>query len=375
MSEMTGMMGSGTGTLTLEDEPAPRAERHLVGIVGRLLAVLGAALFAVAFWLPWVAFSPGAPKDATSYPAYLLGLPDARHDRLVLVGIFSVLGLLLCPIMWRRADSLVSAVAAHVFALWTLFATLVTIHSVRVLTGSRGIIPGEGQVIRSPYVAPSVGLWLIVAALVMLWLAVVMLLVHGWRVHPAWHPHWEEFRRSRVQLPGATVLTIGLLIWAYGFLFSAWATVNCFHSSLLFSTCAGIGAPASSGVGMIVLDLNSPRLLENGLAISPLAGVYALPALLGGGSILLFVGAWMRSVSRAYCVWGVLWLAAATLAALLAYTGVRAIVEDARTFGLAPGRWGAESGLLITTVGLFVIFAGLLPLAISTVVRRRAAGA
>lgn len=343
----------------------------------RLLATVGALVFAYAAWLPWAVISTGV-GDRFSAPS-LIDPNFAFTSRLVKLGslaptsfevaAFSMLGLLLAPLLWRPADSLIGAFATHIFGLWLTFATVFVI-----VFGISPLVSGTPQPLAGAYPLGAnititgkiaLGFWVAVIALAPMWIAVVALLVSEWRRHAFWHLPGNDVEgpRTFIQLPGASVLNLGLIIWALGYFVAGWASLNCTQSPLFFSSCQGIPASgalsagiAQAGGNLIVSSATDPNLL---LFVDPGIARYAIGILLGVGALLIFLGVWLRAVTRAFCVWTTLWLLAAVALAGVAFSGVGALVAHPTRYGLTAGTWSGESGIFVTLLGLIIAIAGL----------------
>jgi hypothetical protein len=289
------------------------------------------------------------------------------------VAAFSVLGLLLAPLLWRPADSLLGAIATHIFGLWLIFATVFVI-----AFGISPLVSGTPQPALTGVLANATitghlahGFWVAAAALIPMWVAVLALLIVEWRRHAFWHlpGNDADTPRSFIQLPGASVLNLGLIIWAYGFLVAGWAAVNCAQTPLFLSSCQG--APASGALfagltqatsGAVIASASDPGIL---LFLDPNIARNAIGILLGGGAALIFLGVWLRAVTRTFCIWTTLWLVAAVALVAVAYSGVGAIIAHPTSYGLPAGAWSAESGVWITLLGLILAIVGLATLVVA----------
>jgi len=377
-----------TAPLAANPSAASKGERVSSGRLVRLLATVGAMVFAYVMWVPWAILNL-AQGDRLLARAYidpnglvLLGIVRLGDNgqSLFLFAAFSMLGLLLAPLLWRPADSLLGAIATHLFGLWVIFATVLVIFTFflppsALNTLAQSLRPNEAATVSLDF---GVGYWVAVAALVAMWIAVVGLLIGEWRRHAFWHlPGNDEDRpRALLQLPGASVLNLGLIIWAFGFLSTGWAAVNCSQTPLLLGSCQGI--PASSALyagiaqaanGVVVGSANDPSML---LYLDPNIAQNAIGILLGVGAAMIFAGVWLRAVTRTFCAWTTLWLVAAVALVGLAYSGVGAIIAQPTHYGLAAGSWTAQGGVFITLIGLIIALIGLATLSATALVRRKA---
>ena len=348
----------------------------------RLLATLGALVFAYAMWLPWAYVMEGI-GDRFSAPV-LVDPSIAIASKLMKLGTFSpapavvaafsVLGLLLAPLLWRPADSLLGAIASHIFGLWVLFATifLLAFGLSPLVSGTSQPLLDAGSVAGLSIVGHiTLGFWLAVAALVPLWIAVIGLLASEWRRHAFWHlpGNDNDAPRSLIQIPGASALNLGLIIWAIGFLVVGWASLNCNQTPLIIGSCQGV--PSSSALfaglaqvtgGTVVASVNDPQLL---VLLDPGIARYAIGILLGVGAALIFLGVWLRAVTRMFCIWTALWLVAAVVFVGVGYAGIGAIMAYPTRYGLPAGAWTAQSGVFITLIGLIIAIAGLATLSVA----------
>lgn len=391
MSDAQGVSDqSDTVPVAANPTAAPTSERTHRGLLIRVLATAGALVFAYVMWVPWAiivtmvgdkATVPQLIDPSVAFAMNLAKVGDLSPTPFV-VAAFSVLGLLLAPLLWRPAGSLLGAIASHIFGLWIIFATVFII-----AFGLSPLVSGNPQPLLHPYSIGSgslitytgkiaLGFWVAAAALIPMWIAVIGLLFGEWRRHAFWHlpGNDTDAPRSLMQLPGAGALNLGLLIWAWGFLSAGWASLNCNQSPLFFSSCTG--TPASGALfaglaqatrGILISSAYDPRIL---VLLDPNIARNAVGILLGVGALLIFLGVWLRAVTRAFCVWTTLWLALAVALAGVAYTGVSAIVAHPTFYGFAAGVWRGESGIWITLLGLILAVAGLSILSFAALRRR-----
>jgi hypothetical protein len=390
MSETQGVSAQDdTAPMAANPSSAPKVRRASSGRLVRLLATVGALVFAYAAWLPWaiivsiIGNRATLPQFIDPNSAFILGffkIGDVVPSPFA-VAAFSVLGLLLAPLLWRPADSLLGAIATHTFGLWLIFATVfVVAFGLSPLASGKtfGSAQTSGQDLfilgYSGHLA--LGFWVVVAALVAMWIAVIGLLIGEWRRHAFWHlPGNDEDRpRSIIQLPGASVLNLGLIIWAFGFLSAGWAAVNCTQTPLLLGSCKGIPASSALFAGLVqasgnifVTSATDPNML---LFLDPTIAQNAIGILLGVGAAMIFVGVWLRAVTRTFCVWTTLWLVAAVALVALAYSGVGAIIAHPTRVGVSAGSWTAQGGVFITLIGLIIALIGLATLSATALLRR-----
>ena len=364
------------------------AARPSTGRLIRLLATVGALVFGYAVWLPWAIITttldgkplrPVLVDPAVAITSNLVRVGDLSLSPFVLAA-FSMLGLLLAPLLWRPADSLLGAIASHLFGLWVIFATILV-----VVFGISPLVSGTAQPV-SPLPPDStsatrtgmlaLGFWVAAVALVPLWIAVIGLLVSEWRRHAFWHlPGGDsDAPRSLIQLPGGAALNLGLIIWAVGFFSMGWAALNCSQTPLLLGSCQGIPASSALFAGLAQMNDNpaitsttDPRIL---LLLDPGITRYAIGTLLGVGALLIFLGVWLRAVTRVFCIWTTLWLLATVSLAGIAIWGVGAIIAFPGRYAFPPGVWTAQSGIYITLLGLIIALVGLATLSVAALRRK-----
>ncbi|HEX6123728.1 MAG TPA: hypothetical protein VFY89_11235, partial [Ktedonobacterales bacterium] len=146
---MNGTAGGSSGTTTTTRARGAALARRLGHpATGRALAVAGAALFALAAWLPWqIILVPGAtgptgaqvqfnvtPGDGATLP--LLDRLMDFSNLLFAWSVLAVLGLLLAPLLWQRAGAFVTRLSVALFALWALVAAGLSIAEVATLAQS-----------------------------------------------------------------------------------------------------------------------------------------------------------------------------------------------------------------------------------------------
>ncbi len=373
-----------TAPIAANPTAASKVERASSGRLVRLLATVGALVFAYAAWLPWAIVVTNIGDRAT-FPllvdpnnaiiAEYFKIGDITPSPFV-VAAFSMLGLLLAPLLWRQADSLLGAIATHTFGLWLIFATVfvVAFGISPLVSGTPQPNTGGGILTTTGHLA--LGFWVVVVALVAMWIAVIGLLIGEWRRHAFWHlPGNDEDRpRTLLQLPGASVLNLGLIVWAFGFFSMGWAAVNCTQTPLLLGSCKGIPASSALFAGLVqasgniaVTSATDPNML---LFLDPTIAQNAIGILLGVGAAMIFVGVWLRAVTRTFCVWTTLWLVAAVALVGLAYSGVGAIIAHPTRVGVAAGSWTAQGGVFITLIGLIIALIGLATLSATALLRR-----
>lgn len=340
----------------------------------RTVAALGAALFAFAAWAPWWVFAgfsaPGAPAATAATNFSPGGAPTLPLLEFLIVpsatsfvwSALTVLGLLLAPLLWWRPVPLVSRLVLAAYGLWALVVSIISVSVFVVLTQGEyapaatctGACPARSS-------SPAYGLWLSLAALLVAWVGFVLLVLRGGASPSpqAGQAATAAGTQGAQRRAGVGLLTAGVLLWAYGFLVTAWATLNCTQTPLLFGTCTGASASAALQSG---LD-NSASVVD------PLAGRYAIALLLAAGAALILASLALRAAARAQRVWIALWLLAAIGFAVLGDYGVSVIVARPTDVGLAAGAWSGGQGVVITFLALLLGVAGLATLWITQALR------
>jgi hypothetical protein len=163
--------------------------------------------------------------------------------------------------------------------------------------------------------------------------------------------------RPTAQTPGAGTLTFGLVLWAIGFLWLAWASLGCPSFVLVSATCQGLSSDGAMtyAISRFGIILGPGNVF---IALDPLVGEYAISILLTLGALFIGIGVWRRGVSAALCGWATIWLLVAAAFAALAWYGVNLVVNDPAIAGTTGGSWRGESGILFTSAALVVCLAG-----------------
>ncbi len=366
--------------------------------VGHGLATLGAALFIFAAWTNWatvvalinarvangvsVACKAGEagcqqqnamlylnPGEIGAPP--LLGAVGAQ-GAFFLWSALTVVGLLLCPFLWQRARRWLSLTALALYTIWALAMTVLCARAGAILTQNFGALAAHGNTqslyvtalngtvpIESAQAGPGLALAIVALALAFIGVAIsiVTTLAGGAPATTApitanIGPQGQSGRAARAVLPGASVVTLGLVLWAWGFFLLPWATVNCNQTPLIIGTCYGL--PVSSAL-QIGLYSAQPT-------IDSYIGYYTVGALLLVGAIFIAITLWRRAINRALCVWASLWLVVAFAFALVASQGAALAVEKPAFYGLGAGVWRGDSGVLVVFLALLAVLVGLVPL-------------
>ena len=337
-------------------------------LVARLLALGGAALLAVAAWLPWVKvvaslMTPTTGPENSGSSVQLLLTPGAvgapplntifpAQGGLFIWSALTVLGIPLAALAWMRVSRSIAWLIASGYALWLLVTLIFSITSAQYLLRSTDLIYQESGTTTVHLVAiagvldrtPQVGLWLSGLAL-LICLAGLWALISAARRTASSTQSSVSPTRPAAQTPGAGALTFGLVLWAIGFLWLAWASLGCPDFVLVSATCKGITADSAMTYAISRANL---------LAFDPRVGEYAISILLALGALFIGVGVWRRGISGALCGWATAWLVTAAAFAALAWYGVNLVINDS-----SQGSWRSESGILFTAGALLICLAGV----------------
>ena len=337
-------------------------------VISCALASLGALLFSLSIWMPWITVtgSPGAGSTSINgQQLYLYQLDPA--DVAGLSGLFgisllSVAGLLLLPFLWQHRSRLGNLLALTGYWIWGILVTvLVSANSQDFQKGSVVSLVRSSSTSRILLTtAPVVdfGFWLHFVALGCVTIAAVLLtltLLPGaaWARLQAGKAGRKMGTLSRI--PGMGSLTLGLFIWAVGTFLFPWATENCTATPLFLGTCTGVPFTSALQVG----------LGGHTAAFDPLVSLYAAGLLLGIGAALIFLASWSTRIAGGFYVWVAIWLLTATFFAVLGDAGVGLLVAHPVSQGLAPGHWTGDNGVVTSFLGLLIGWGALLYLVIS----------
>jgi hypothetical protein len=356
-----------------ERSDLPHVPRLGPGLQARLLAFAAAALFFVAAWFPWLVGVYSSDGGGQAEYVYVDGsfiLPllarrllnlsaasVARPSFVILNAAVSVLwvaltglGIVLAPLLWRRAGSRAARWATHAYGIWLALASLL----------------GAAQLgLLATHIAPSTAArWQLGAGVPLMALA----LGGGWggwlrlrRAPPPAPPAPVDHgggARTRPQTLAAALATLGVAVWALGFFAIPWAADNC--AAIPFSLnhfvdgyCAGLDS------GDALSTLLGRRLSSAMWNVS--VALYPLYGLLLAGALLAVLAVWRGGAALAARGWVACWLLAATGCALLASRGVAMIIAQAPLLSFdSAGAWRRASGIPVTLAGLLLAWAGLL---------------
>jgi hypothetical protein len=361
----------------MQDTPVqtPQADKAASSVpafplVARLIALGGAALFALAAWLPWVIVTTSAAGNGVSSNMRLAltpGTVGAPPLTTILPGqgavfvwsALTVLGIPLVTLGWMRVSKQLAWLIAGAYGLWLLVTLILSITSAQYLLQSSNLsfqdVAGvtESTPVRFLFDSssgrdPQFGLWLSGLALLICLVGLWMLISAARRMEPSTEP-LVAVARPTAQTPGAGTLTFGLVLWAVGFLWMAWASLGCPSFVLVSATCQGLGADSAMTYAISRADV---------FTIDPRVGEYAISILLATSAFFIGVGVWRRGVSAALCGWGTIWLLVAAAFAALAWYGVNLVVNDP-SLASGGGSWRGESGILFTAGALLICLVGI----------------
>jgi hypothetical protein len=346
-------------------------------LVARLLALGGAALFALVAWLPW-AIVTAAPFEGTtpnsssvrlvltpaSISLWSLNSTPGPQGALFIWSALTVLGVPLAALAWMRVSRPISWLIVIGYGLWFLVTLFFSVISALYVLQSNTFIVEQPGDSKPPLLFTNVGshdsqigLWLSAVALLICLVGLWTLISAARRVAPTLESSARP-PRPAAQTPGAGTLTFGLVLWAVGFLWLAWASLDCPSFVLVYATCKGLTAEGAMSYAISRVGVASgPGGIT--LVIDPRVGEYAISILLTVGALLIGIGVWRRGVSRALCGWATVWLVAAVAFGVLAWFGVNRVVNTPATSGLPSGPWRGESGILFTAVALLICLVGI----------------
>jgi hypothetical protein len=343
-------------------------------LIARLLALGGAALFALAAWLPWVIVEV-APLSAsggvTSSVRLLLtpgsvGAPPLNsvfgaQGALFVWSALTVLGIPLAALAWMRVSRPIVWLIVGGYGLWLLLTLAVSIFSARELFGASTFgFTGVNLSSSSSRVGAlrdvprniGLGLWLSGIALLICVVGLWALVSNARRATRSTESSVSS-TRAAAQTPGAGTLTFGLVLWGIGFLWLAWASLGCPSFVLVSATCQGLTADGTMtyAISRLGVSVGPGGALS---AIDPRVGEYAISILLTVSALSIGLGVWRRGISTALCGWATVWLVTAAAFAALAWYGVNLVVNDP-----TQGSWRGESGILFTTGALLICLVGV----------------
>lgn len=346
---------------------------------------LCAILFFYVSWSPMAnALTSGDLRIAPTGPEYRFSLTVAElgapplHAYLgaTFFGWWSgltVVGLLLCPLLWQTSVRWLRWIAVAVFAVWMAAMSYIFALTAQLLlmTIPAQLAMGNGpyKVTLYPYgiivavysIAPGFGLWLAplavlvgIVAGVFAAMSLRLRLIARVPVTPIAQGEivTSGDQRPTRSLPGAGAVSGGLVLWAWGYFLLPWATVNCNRTPLLVGTCRGLPVASALQIGLGVIRAY----------FDPSAALYALTGLLLVGALAILLAVWRREVTRTVCAWASVWLALALACGLLAINGAQQVVHDAAAVGMPAGDWRGDSGVLVVFLALLLVAIGLMPL-------------
>jgi hypothetical protein len=326
---------------------AERISRYWTPV--RLLASVAAVAFAVVAWMPWVTVIGAASANSQQTIEVSFAPGDIQSP----LGTFgwaalTVAGVLLLPLIWLRAGRIAALLGVAAYAIWALAAAVFAFHPVAGLT--------QGQMLTlDPNLTPStlfltdapryqVGYYIGTAGLALAIVAAVLLVVglaQSWRAM-AVGERVAVHMRTASTIPGTGLLVGALLLWGAGILVFPWATVNCNGLPLIASQC--IGLPYTSALRFGISGSTT--------TFDALSALYAVDILLVSGAALLLIGVALRAITARFCLWALLWLAAAAFFAFVGRAGVGDAIAHPAALGLTSGHWTGDTGLGATLLAL-----------------------
>ena len=324
-------------------------------LVARLLALGGAALFALAAWLPWmiVYTAPAGPPGVISSsvrlaltPATIVAPPlnsmfGGSRRRLFIWSALTVLGIPLAALAWMRVSKPITWLIVSGYGLWLLLTLIISIISARDLFATTtfnftgmNFSPTTRKflVVSNAPRDAGLGLWLS-------GLALLICLVGLWALISA--ARQDDAINGAIDRRGATkcadagrgnahlrACPVGDRLPLAGV---GLARLPSFV--LVSATCQGLSSDGAMTYAISRAD-------SNAFVIDPRVGEYAISILLTIGALFIGVGVWRRGVSTALCGWTTIWLLVAAAFAALAWYGVNLVVNDPT---LASGGSGAAS--------------------------------
>lgn len=343
--------------------------------VEKTLAVVASAAFMIATWMPWLVATlssgdNGASASQTqitwggasglSLIAHTPGLRQQFTATAIplIWDAIAVLGLLLGMLLWLPGERFWRRTVVFAYTLWALVATITTITTADGLFSSMRVslfpLPSDSISVLNPH--PGWGIWLACIALVLAWIASVLLLRGGFRAQEENKKPLEAVRRTSVYIIGATIFTLGVFIWALGFMFIPWATVNC--AGIIFSPthfvhgrCAGMDASDAIVYGI------AHGTHENASGFTATASI-KIEEIIVAALIAVLIVAWGRT-SRARLSLPLGWLIVSTLLVVLGIYGAWAFLAAPVSLSLASqGTWNPGVGIAIACAGLLIAYAG-----------------
>jgi hypothetical protein len=273
----------------------------------------------------------------------------------------TVLGIPLAALGWMRVTKPIARLITSGYGLWLLVTLILSITSVQYLLQSSDLsfqdVAGVTESTNAQILFdsssgrdPQIGLWLSGLALLICLAGLWTLIAASWRAVPSLEAQASPVP-SLAPRPGAGTLTFGLVLWAVGFLWMAWASLGCPSFVLVSATCQGLGADSAMTYAISLAG-------SNPLLVDPRVGEYAISILLTLAALFIGVGVWRRGTSAALCGWATIWLLVAAAFAALAWYGVNLVVNDP-TLASGGGSWRGESGILFTAGALLICLVGV----------------
>lgn len=370
------------------------------------LLLLGGVLGIVALFSPWATGLIYPPQTFNQghitirmYDPFLSSIgwmihADIRHARLLrallppLYYLYVALGTLLALALfvWRGPRVRRALLIAEALWLAALLLNLM-VYSAQLITGHAAdpLLQDAQHLHATVAVVPASGLWLgwLAAALGGVGLALAYqsfagALAAGTAMRAIQQP------RERLELGGAALATVGLVLWAVGYYTLPWLTQGCsgLHFSLnhfVSGSCSGLDAAdvfANSSLTGLSGRLISGPSDPLAFAVYPLTDAAFHYVFLGLLSLVATARLWWGAVGARRYGWTLAWLlCAGFVAGYTAQGAARSLtLSPAFTFGsLTQEAWSYGPGLGATLVGLALAALGLAGLFVARWVSRRVA--
>lgn len=254
--------------------------------------------------------------------------------------------------IWRR-----SLLAAYAYMVWPVVA----IGGVAALVYAIfGRVPRELCQINCAYLAwgartPAVGLWLALSGLALLWIG-------GGARLASLRRAGSQARRIAVMPAlrsllspariGALIVTVGIAVWLFGYIFTPWATQGCTGfpvnwSHFVSGSCAGLDS-----------DEVLVYATASGFGSGSLLGAGVLYVLLG--MLVALIAIWQRGWIPP--VISLIWIVSATWLTALAISGIPGMLRSPQHFNFSTAPWVVGYGPAVAVTGAVIVWVGVVAL-------------
>jgi hypothetical protein len=335
-------------------------------MVSVTFATIGALLFALAAYTPWVV---GVTETGDTLPVNsLAGFPFVSifpgATGAGFAGLFidyfwcawTISGVLLVPLLWRGVTSRRHVISPVLFAVWTGITFLVT-----CMLGAALLLQAPGTRLaqyRFVRIEPSWGLAVTVAALLLMLPAAAS--INNLPSAPLGASPAELSRvRGLLLRASATICTLGILLWSLGFFALPWVSSQCSDTAFSLTyrnagVCQAMDAAEALGYA---LDYSVFPYSKFNIVGNIMLATYLLLAFGAGLSLWVM---WRPFAQPRYARWPVMWLSLAIAAAVATQHGVDAVTTIAPFRGSGtPRSWHADVGIPLTYIGLALIGFGI----------------